>query len=79
MWNLGAIPSLTPWDPSLVILAMETIFLRRSSLIYQNQTASEDELWTDLDLQASLLNEHEATQLIAMAEAIAKNWKCRSK
>ncbi|KPH04841.1 DUF1003 domain-containing protein (plasmid) [Rhizobium acidisoli] len=73
--NLSLIPSLQPWDPSLVILAMEAsveaIFLSTFVLINQNRMAAEDDLRADLDLQVSLLNEHETTRLIAMVEAIA--------
>jgi uncharacterized membrane protein len=74
--NLGWIPAIPPWDPSLVILAMEAsveaIFLSTFVLINQNRMAAEDDVRADLDLQVSLLNEHETTQLIAMVQAIAK-------
>jgi uncharacterized membrane protein len=74
--NLGLVPSLQPWDPSLVILAMEAsveaIFLSTFVLINQNRMAAEDDLRADLDLQVSLLNEHETTHLIAMVEEIAR-------
>ncbi|MBW9117359.1 DUF1003 domain-containing protein [Rhizobium cauense] len=74
--NLGLIPWLPPWDPSLVILAMqasvEAIFLSTFVLINQNRMAAEDDLRADLDLQVSLLNEHETTRLITMVEAIAR-------
>ncbi len=73
--NLGLIPLVPAWDPSLVILAMEAsveaIFLSTFVLINQNRMAAEDDLRADLDLQVSLLNEHETTRLIAMVEAIA--------
>jgi uncharacterized membrane protein len=73
--NLGWIPGVTPWDPSLVILAMEAsveaIFLSTFVLINQNRMAAEDDVRADLDLQVSLLNEHETTHLISMVEAIA--------
>jgi uncharacterized membrane protein len=74
--NSRLIPTLPVWDPSLVILAMaasvEAIFLSTFVLINQNRMAAEDDLRADLDLQVSLLNEHETTRLIAMVEAIAK-------
>jgi uncharacterized membrane protein len=74
--NLGWIPGVLPWDPSLVILAMEAsveaIFLSTFVLINQNRMAAEDDMRADLDLQVNLLNEHETTRLIAMVEAIAK-------
>jgi uncharacterized membrane protein len=74
--NTNLIPGMPVWDPSLVILAMaasvEAIFLSTFVLINQNRMAAEDDLRADLDLQVSLLNEHETTRLIAMVEAIAK-------
>lgn len=74
--NLGWIPGVSPWDPTLVILAMEAsveaIFLSTFVLINQNRMAAEDDIRADLDLQVNLLNEHETTRLIAMVEAIAK-------
>ncbi|MBB2671516.1 UNVERIFIED_ORG: putative membrane protein [Rhizobium esperanzae] len=74
--NVGWIPQVPPWDPSLVILAMEAsveaIFLSTFVLINQNRMAAQDNVRADLDLQISLLNEHETTRLIAMVEAIAK-------
>ncbi|SFB50862.1 Uncharacterized membrane protein [Rhizobium sp. NFR07] len=74
--NLNWLPGVRPWDPSLVILAMEAsveaIFLSTFVLINQNRMAAEDDTRADLDLQVSLLNEHETTRLIAMVEAIAK-------
>ncbi|ABC94029.1 hypothetical conserved protein (plasmid) [Rhizobium etli CFN 42] len=74
--NVGWIPQVPLWDPSLVILAMEAsveaIFLSTFVLINQNRMAAQDNVRADLDLQISLLNEHETTRLIAMVEAIAK-------
>ncbi|WP_064686531.1 DUF1003 domain-containing protein [Rhizobium bangladeshense] len=74
--NLAWIPAIVPWDPSLVILAMEAsveaIFLSTFVLINQNRMAAEDDVRADLDLQVSLLNEHETTRLISMVEAIAR-------
>lgn len=74
--NLGWIPGVPRWDPSLVILAMEAsveaIFLSTFVLINQNRMAAEDDIRADLDLQVNLLNEHETTRLITMVEAIAR-------
>lgn len=75
--NLGIIGLVKPWDPSLVILAMfasvEAIFLSTFVLINQNRMAAEDDARADLDLQVSLLNEHETTKLLTLVEAIAKH------
>lgn len=73
--NLGAIPSLPAWDPTFVILAMvasvEAIFLSTFVLINQNRMAEHSERRAELDLQISLLNEHETTRLIEMVAALA--------
>ncbi|MBZ9661189.1 DUF1003 domain-containing protein [Mesorhizobium sp. ESP-6-4] len=74
--NLGVVTFIKPFDPSLVILAMlasvEAIFLSTFVLINQNRMAAEDNARADLDLQVSLLSEHETTKLIKMVEEIAK-------
>lgn len=73
--NVGWLPVLPAFDPSLVILAMvasvEAIFISTFVLISQNRMALEDDKRADLSLQISLLNEHETTKLIAMVSAIA--------
>src|SRR5690606_26386731 len=73
--NVGLVPFLPAWDPSLVILAMvasvEAIFLSTFVLINQNRMAAEDDARSDLDLQINLLNEHETTRLIAIVDAMA--------
>lgn len=74
--NLGAIPAIPPWDPSFVILAMvasvEAIFLSTFVLINQNRMAELSERRAELDLQISLLNEHETTRLIEMMSALTE-------
>jgi uncharacterized membrane protein len=74
--NLGLIPFIPRWDPSFVILAMEAsveaIFLSTFVLISQNRMAELDDRRSDLNLQISLLNEHETTKLITLVTAIAK-------
>ncbi|CDX46948.1 putative membrane protein [Mesorhizobium sp. ORS 3359] len=74
--NLGVVTFIKAFDPSLVILAMfasvEAIFLSTFVLINQNRMADEDDARADLDLQVSLLNEHETTKLIKLIEEIAK-------
>lgn len=73
--NLGWIPFLRPFDPSFVILAMaasvEAIFLSTFVLISQNRLAALEAQRADLDLQISLLAEHEITRLITLVTAIA--------
>ena len=78
--NLGWTPQLE-FDRSLVILAMfasvEAIFLSTFVLITQNRMASQADLRADLDLQISLLAEHEVTRLISLVSAIAERMGVR--
>ncbi len=73
--NLGWIRWLPRFDPSFVILAMaasvEAIFLSTFVLITQNRMAALADKRADLDLQVSLLAEHEVTRLITLVRAIA--------
>jgi uncharacterized membrane protein len=73
--NLPWVP-LPHFDPSYVVLAMvasvEAIFLSTFILITQNRMAAQAEKRTDLDLQISLLAEHEITRLITLVAAIAQ-------
>ena len=73
--NLGWLPGVPRWDPSLVVLAMaasvEAIFLSTFVLISQNRMAAAADKRADLDLQVSLLAEHEVTRLVTLVAAIA--------
>ncbi len=72
--NLGWLP-LPRFDPSFVILAMvasvEAIFLSTFVLISQNRTAALADKRAELDLQVSLLAEHEITRLLTLVIAVA--------
>jgi uncharacterized membrane protein len=74
--NLGLVPGLSPWDPSFVVLAMvasvEAIFLSTFVLITQNRISRAAEKRADLDLQISLLAEHEVTKIAELVAAIAE-------
>jgi uncharacterized membrane protein len=74
--NLGWLP-IQPFDPSFVVLAMvasvEAIFLSTFVLISQNRMAALADKRADLDLQVSLLAEHEVTRLITLVTAIAEH------
>ena len=74
--NVGWIPFVPRFDPSFVILAMaasvEAIFLSTFVLITQNRMAAMANKRADLDLQISLLAEHEITRLITLTTAIAE-------
>jgi uncharacterized membrane protein len=73
--NLGAAPGVPQFDPSFVTLAMvasvEAIFLSTFILITQNRMSSAAEKRAELDLQISLLAEHEVTKLVALMSAVA--------
>jgi uncharacterized membrane protein len=72
--NLGWLP-LPRFDPSFVILAMvasvEAIFLSTFVLISQNRTSALADKRAELDLQVSLLAEHEITRLLTLVIAVA--------
>jgi uncharacterized membrane protein len=74
-WNTGIL-GLKPFDESLVILAMfasvEAIFLSTFVLISQNRMNAEADKRAELNLQISLLAEHEITRLITLNTAMAK-------
>jgi uncharacterized membrane protein len=74
-WNLGWIPGTRAFDPSFVVLAMiasvEAIFLSTFVLISQNRMQAQAEKRSELDLQISLLAEHEVTQLMSLLDAVA--------
>jgi uncharacterized membrane protein len=75
VWNLGWL-GLKPFDASFVVLAMfasvEAIFLSTFVLISQNRMAAQADKRAELNLQVSLLSEHEVTRLIVMVSAMAK-------
>jgi len=75
LWNSGVL-GFKPFDPSFVVLAMfasvEAIFLSTFVLISQNRMAAQADKRADLDLQVSLLSEHEVTRLVTLVSEIAK-------
>jgi uncharacterized membrane protein len=76
IWNLGWVPGVSAFDPSFVILAMvasvEAIFLSTFVLISQNRMQAQAEKRAELDLQISLLAEHEVTKLMTLLDAVAR-------
>lgn len=74
--NVGLLPILPAFDPSMVVLAMvasvEAIFISTFVMISQNRMAEGDDKRVDLNLQISLLAEHETTQLLSIVTAIAE-------
>jgi uncharacterized membrane protein len=73
--NSGIVPLIPPWDPRFSVLgtiaSVEAIFLSTFILISQNRMAEADRKHADLDLQVSLLAEHEVTKIVAIVTAIA--------
>lgn len=74
--NTGVVPGISPFDPfPFVMLAMaasvEAIFLSTFVLISQNRMSKLADRRAELDLQISLLAEHEITRLVMLADAIA--------
>jgi uncharacterized membrane protein len=72
--NLAWTP-LAPFDESFVILAtiasVEAIFISTFILIAQNRAAELADRRADLDVQISLLAEHEVTELVRLVSRIA--------
>lgn len=73
--NVGALPMVPAFDPNFIILgtsaSVEAIFLSTFILISQNRMASSDRKRADLDLQVTLLSEHEITRIATLLTAIA--------
>ena len=74
--NLGWLPLLPRFDPTFVVLAMvasvEAIFISTFVMISQNRMARMADQRADLDLQISLLAEHEITRLVTLVTEMAK-------
>jgi uncharacterized membrane protein len=74
--NLGWLPRIGPFDPSFTILAsvasVEALFLATFVLITQKRMAVLDAKRAELDLQISLLSEHEITRLLTLVTAMAE-------
>jgi uncharacterized membrane protein len=74
--NLGLVPGAPRFDPTFVILAtwasVEAIFLSTFVLISQNRAAEAASARADLDLQISLLAEHEVTRILSLVKGIAE-------
>jgi uncharacterized membrane protein len=81
--NLHWLPGVPAWDESFVILAMvasvEAIFLSTFVLITQNRMAAAADKRADLDLQISLLTEHELTKMATLLAEMAKHIGVRTR
>src|SRR5947199_3159449 len=80
--NLHWVPGIPAWDESFVVLAMvasvEAIFLSTFVLISQNRMAAGADKRADLDLQISLLTEHELTKIASLLSDMAKQMGIRT-
>ena len=74
LWNSGMF-NLKPFDPNFIMLAtfaaVEAIFLTTFVLIGQRRINLQNDKWAELDLQVSLLTEHELTSVLNLVKAIA--------
>jgi uncharacterized membrane protein len=75
IWNVGWL-GLKPFDPDFnwlqIVTQVEAIFLTTFILMSQNSLDAQADKRADLDLQVSLLSEHEITRLITMVKGIAQ-------
>jgi uncharacterized membrane protein len=80
--NSGLLPGVPKWDESFVILgttaSVEAIFLSTFVLISQNRMAASADKRADLDLQISLLSEHEVTKLVTLVSAMSREMGIKS-
>jgi uncharacterized membrane protein len=76
--NAGLIPNIPRWDESFVILgtgaSVEAIFLSTFVLISQNRMAAASDKRSELDLQISLLAEHEITKMATMMSSLVSHF-----
>jgi uncharacterized membrane protein len=76
LWNSGWLP-VPRFDPSFVVLAMvasvEAIFLSTFVLISQNRMNALADERAELNLQISLLSEHEVTRIVTIVAGIARS------
>jgi uncharacterized membrane protein len=80
--NVLGLPGIPHFDPSLAIVAtvasLEAIFLSTFVLINQNRMSVASVKRADLDVQMSLLTEHELTRLLGLVSAIANRLNVRT-
>ena len=80
--NTVGLPGIPMFDPELVLVAtfaaIEAIFLTTLVLINQNRMSAVAERRAELDLQISLLTEHEVTRMLHLVSAVAERLKVRS-
>ena len=80
--NAVSVPGIPQFDPTLVKLAtaasVEAIFLSTFILITQNKMQAQADKRADLNLQISLLAEHEITRLVQMVSELGARFDVRA-
>ncbi len=75
LWNRGLLP-FSPFDEEFIYMgtfaAVEAIFLTTFVLIGQRHMNTKTEKWEELNLQVSLLTEHEVTKILSVVSEIAQ-------
>lgn len=69
--NIGAIPSIRPFDPYpfgflTMVVSLEAIILSTFVLVSQNRAAKIDDLREEIDLQVDMITESELTKLMKL-------------
>ena len=76
VWNWGWVPGVRAFDQGFagvaIIASIEAMFLSTFVLINQKRMQARELRRSELDLQISLLAEHEVTQLAELLEAVAR-------
>ncbi len=74
--DMDWLPFVRNFDPTFTkfgtFASVEAIFLATFVLIAQNRLALQEEIRNHLDVQVSLLNEHETTHILRLVTAIAE-------
>jgi uncharacterized membrane protein len=74
--DFGWIPAVHNFDPSFTKLgtfaSVEAIFIATFVLIAQNRMAAQEKIRNHLDVQVSLLNEHETTHILRLVAAMSE-------
>lgn len=81
--NVHFVKRILPWDPFpfaelAMLAALESLFLSVFILVSQNRANELAERRADLDLQISLLSEHEITRLITLVDDMARQLNIKS-
>lgn len=74
--DLGWLPGIHNFDPDLIglntVATVEAIFLATFVLIAQNRMAANEDIRNNLDVQVSLLTEHETTHILRLVTAMSE-------